>query len=202
MMKNFTKFMALTNLIFNLGCATSGTMKEQTPAALHANAFFEISHSFETDKKTIFKMWTDPKHFSNWLGPTGAKMSFLKINVKEGETSLWIMTTPDGLTKYGKINYKIISPHNHLLVYTQNFCDKDGAPAKLPISAPYPDILLTTVKFFDEEKNRTKVTVKWEVFSDATEAERKTFREMKTIVTNGWNQSFEKLEALFKLKEI
>ena len=38
---------------------------------------FVISHTFETDKKTLFNMWIDPELYTSWMGPTGAEMSFL-----------------------------------------------------------------------------------------------------------------------------
>lgn len=73
-------------------------------------------------------------------------MTFLTINVIEGGTSLWTMTTDDGMTKFGQINFKVIKP-NQLLTYTQNFCDKDGNFIKASFSDTYPDFLLTTVNF-------------------------------------------------------
>lgn len=109
------------------------------------------------------------------------------------------MTTPDGLTKYGKLNYKIISPSQYL-IYTQNFCDKAGNLAKLPISSPYPNVLLTTVSFVEAGPRKTIVNVKWEIFGKATATERQTFRGMKPVMTTGWGQSFDKLDSLLKLK--
>ncbi len=123
-------------------------------------------------------------------------MTFITATVVEGETSLWTMTTPDGLTKFGQINFKTIRPDD-LLIYTQNFCDKDGNFIKAPFSATYPDYLLTTVRF-SEEENATKVKVKWEIFGNANQQERQTFTEMKEIMKTGWTASFQKLETLLK----
>ncbi len=181
------KFLPLMSLMLALGCAT--TKPKEDP--------FVISRTFDSDIKSVYKMWIKPEFFSKWLGPTGANMSFMKSDVKEGGTSQWKMTTPDGMTKYGQLNYKKISPSD-LLIYTQNFCDKDGKFAKLPISAPYPDRLLTTVTLKSEGEKKTQVTVKWEVFGEATQAERQTFQSMKPIMTTGWGQSFDKLESLLK----
>nr|WP_284445112.1 SRPBCC domain-containing protein [Pedobacter sp. B4-66] len=159
---------------------------------------FVITHSFEADLKTVYEMWTNPTHFSSWLGPAGAHMSFSHAEVKEGGISQWSMTTDDGQTKHGQLNFKIIN-QNHLLVYAQNFCDKDGNIIKAPFSATYPNYLLTTVNFVKESDNKTRVTVKWEIFGDAKEIERHTFLEMRPIMKVGWNSSFEKLESLLTL---
>ena len=160
---------------------------------------FIISHIFQAEIKTVYEMWLDPQHFSQWLGPTGAKMTFLKASVKEGETSTWSMTTLDGMTKYGQIHYQTIAP-NSSLIYIQNFCDKDGNFIKAPFSATYPNYLLTTVNFEEEEPGKTKVTVTWEIFSEASLDEQKTFNEMQPLMSVGWKASFEKLEVLLASK--
>lgn len=153
---------------------------------------FEISYSFPADLKTVFEMWTNPNNFSKWLGPDGAVMSFMTTNVKEGGTSQWAMTMNDELTKYGQLSYKIIKA-NSLLVYAQNFCDKDGNFIKAPFSDTYPDYLLTTVSFAKDKQNQTKVSVKWEIFGEASEIERQTFQEMKEIMKIGWTASFHQI---------
>lgn len=184
--------------IFGLTLLTLTSCKNNTTQTknMNQNDIFEISYTFKTDMKTVFEMWTNPDSFSSWLGPDGAEMTFLTTNVVEGGTLLWTMTTPDGLTKFGQINFKTIKP-NQLLVYTQNFCDKDGNFIKAPFSATYPDSLLTTVNFSAEE-NTIKVNVKWEIFGNATEQEKQTFTGMKEIMKGGWTASFEKLDNLLK----
>jgi uncharacterized protein YndB with AHSA1/START domain len=158
---------------------------------------FVIIHTFETDAKTLFNMWIDPKIYTSWMGPAGANMSFIKANVREGGSSHWVMTTPDGLTKYGQLHYKIINP-NHLIIYVQNFCDKEGNFTKAPFSKTYPDRLLLTVNFIEDSDVRVKMIVKWEIFGDATEIERKTFNDIKPFMVKGWSESFNKIEAILK----
>ncbi|MFT4019635.1 MAG: SRPBCC domain-containing protein [Agriterribacter sp.] len=163
---------------------------------MNQDDIFEIDYTFETDMKTVFEMWTNPNSFSSWLGPDGAEMTFLTADVVENGTSLWTMTTPDGLTKFGQINFKTIKL-NDLLVYTQNFCDKNGNFIKAPFSATYPDTLFTTVKF-SEKDNAINMNVKWEIFGNATEQEKQTFTDMKEIMKGGWTASFKKLDKLIK----
>jgi uncharacterized protein YndB with AHSA1/START domain len=133
--KALLTLMALISFTIAFGCATSKSIKEPSANETAGKDVFTISHSFDADIKTVFAMWVDPEQFSRWLGPKDATMYFISVGVKEGETSQWSMTTADGKTKYGQLHNKIISP-NDLLVYTQNFCDKDGNPARLPISKP------------------------------------------------------------------
>lgn len=65
----------------------------------------------------------------------------------------------------------------------------------------YPDTLLTTVTFVEEGANETRVTVRWDVFGEATEAERQAFRDMKPVMTVGWSESFDKLESLLEFRK-
>lgn len=161
---------------------------------------FIISHTFETDAGSLFNMWIDPEIYTSWMGPTGAEMSFLNVDVTEGGTALWQMTTPEYLTKFGKLHYKTINP-NHQLVYLQNFCDNSGNFIKAPFSETYPDSLLLTVDFNQETDNKVKMTVKWEIFGESTEIERKTFNDMKPYMLKGWGESFDKIEELLKSKK-
>ncbi|MDO5969768.1 SRPBCC domain-containing protein [Flavivirga aquimarina] len=175
-------------------------IKMKTKEIENLEDIFIISHTFETDKKTLFNMWIDPETYTSWMGPTGAEMSFLNSDIKENGTALWQMTTPDQLTKYGKLHYKTINP-NEQLVYVQSFSDKDGNFIKAPFSETYPDSLLLTADFVQEAENKVKMTVKWEIFSESTEIERKTFNEMKPYMVKGWNESFEKIEKLLNKKK-
>lgn len=169
----------------------------ETKAIENPEDTFIISHTFETDTGTLFNMWIDPEIYTTWMGPAGSEMSFLNMDVREGGTALWQMTTPDDVSKYGKLNYKTINP-NHQFMYVQNFCDKDGNFIKAPFSKTYPDSLLLTVDFNQQTDNKVKMTVKWEIFGQSSDAERKTFKDMKPFMVQGWGESFVKIEGLLK----
>lgn len=161
---------------------------------------FIINRTFEADIQTVFEMWSVPEHVAKWMAPTGSTMSFLRADVREGGLSLWSMTSAEGGTMYGQITYQRILPPR-LLVYAQNFCDKDGNLSKPPFAPDYPDRVLTTVTFSEEEANSTRVTLRWEILGDATEAERRVFHGMKFSMMGGWNGSFEKLDSALESLE-
>lgn len=161
---------------------------------------FIIARSFASDILTVFEAWTHPDTFSKWLGPKDSNMVFISTDIREGGTSLWSMTTGDGQTKYGQLNYKTIQTPEHL-VYTQNFCDQYGNLTKPPFAPTYPDMLLTTVTFAQEDSHETRVTVKWEVYGEATEAERQTFHDMKPLMMGGWSGSFDKLDSILEFNK-
>jgi len=179
------------------GNSTWDRLGEQLEKETSGKDSFMINRSFAADIRTVFEMWVNPDLYVSWMGPAGASMTFIRADVKVGGSSQWSMTTADGQTKYGKLNYKQISPP-HSFVYTQNFCDKDGHLSKPFFLTTYPDMFLTTVTLVEEGENETRVTVQWEVFGEATEAERQAFRDMKPVMTVGWSESFDKIESLLK----
>lgn len=156
---------------------------------------FIINRSFEADIQTVFEMWVNPKHFAQWMGPTGSSMVLLQSDVKEGGKLHYEMTMGESAPMYGMVNYQKISPYQ-LLIYTQNFCDKEGMLTKPPFAPTWPDRMLSTITFAEEGPHETRVTVKWEVYGDATEIERQTFHKEKSGMTQGWAGSFDKLELL------
>lgn len=155
---------------------------------------FVINRTFQSDIETVFEVWANPKHFFKWIGPTGADIKMLSGKVEEGESSFWVMATPAGPC-YGQMHYKKIQ-RPKLLQYAQNFTDKDGNLVKPFFSATWPNQLLTTIRFTPESPKETRVTLKWDIYGDATDEERKTFREEKSGMNMGWNQSFEKIDEI------
>jgi uncharacterized protein YndB with AHSA1/START domain len=186
--KEIAKFIKMAG-----GNATWDRLGEYLEGEQYQKDVFIINRSFETDQETLFNMWTDPKHFASWMGPTGSSMNFLSLDVREGGGSHYEMTNADGSVMYGRIHYKKISPHD-LLIYTQNFCDKEGLLIKPSFAPTWPDSMVTTVSFHSEGPNETRITLRWEIDGNATEIERKTFNEAKAGMTVGWTGSFDKLE--------
>jgi uncharacterized protein YndB with AHSA1/START domain len=154
---------------------------------------FFINRSFDVPRDVMFEMWTNPKHFSQWLPPTGFKMEFLNADIKPGSSTFYCMTGPGNMKMYGKAYYMEITKPSRM-VYTQTFCDENGNIARHPMSPTWPETMLTTVTFSAEDAMRTRVTIAWEIYGDATPAERETFKVSKGGMTQGWTGSFDKLE--------
>lgn len=158
---------------------------------------FVINRTFEASIETMFEMWTDPKHFSQWLAPTGFDMKFIRANIKEGGDSFYVMTNHKQTTMYGKAHYlEIEKPHR--LIYTQQFCDEKENMARHPHAPTWPATMKTTVLLTEEGPDHTRVTITWEVHGEATQAERDMFHTAKPGMTQGWTGSFDKLEEYLK----
>lgn len=181
------------------GDSTWDRLDEYLSKELSGKEKFVINRTFDAPLDVMFKMWTDPKHFSQWLAPTGFKMEFLKADIKPGGGTFYYMT--DGSMKmYGRANYlEVTSPGR--IVYTQQFCDEKGNISRHPMAPTWPETMLTTVTLSEEGPDQTRVTVKWEIYGNCTREELETFINAKAGMAQGWGGSFEKLEEYLKVAE-
>lgn len=155
---------------------------------------FVINRSFEASVETVYDMWTNPKHCSKWLPPTGFTMEFLEADIRSGGKTFYSMSNGQ-ITMYGKAAYHELKKPSRI-VYTQQFCDKDGNISRHPMAPTWPETMLTTIELAAEGPNETRVTVTWEVHGNATQAEIDTFVQSKGGMTQGWTGSFDKLEEV------
>jgi uncharacterized protein YndB with AHSA1/START domain len=154
---------------------------------------FIINRTFEAPLATLHEMWTNPKHFSQWLAPTGFTMKFLRADIKPGKSTFFMMTNGKDVTMYGRAEYKQIEQNR--IQYTQQFCDDKENVTRHYAVPTWPETMLTTVQLTEETPERTRVTVKWETYGHVTAEELATFVKMKAGMTMGWTGSFDKLEA-------
>ncbi len=154
---------------------------------------FVINRTFEVPLAVMFEMWTNPKHFSQWLPPTGFKMEFIKSDIKPGGSTFYFMTDGGSTKMYGSTNYLEISSQNRV-VYTQEFRDEKGNISRHPMSPTWPESMLTTMTLAEEGPNATRVTVAWEPHGTTTREELETFIKARAGMTQGWTGSFDKLE--------
>ncbi len=176
------------------GDATWDRLAEYLEKRISGKEKFVINRSFNTPLKLMFQMWTDPKHFSEWLPPTGFKMNFIRSDIKPGGSSFYYMTNDGGAKMYGRANYLEITPPLRI-VYTQQFCDESEKVTRHPMAATWPETMLTTVILTEEGSEQTRVTVTWEPSGKITPEELNTFIQARGGMTQGWTGSFDKLEA-------
>jgi uncharacterized protein YndB with AHSA1/START domain len=155
---------------------------------------FVINRSFDAPLDVMFEMWSNPKHFSQWLAPTGFEMQFLRSDIRPGGSTFYFMTGPGGAKMYGRAEYREIHQPDRL-VYTQQFCDEHEKISRHPRFPTWPETMLTTVNLTAEGPDRTRVTVTWEPHGAVTREELETFIKSRAGMTQGWTGSFDKLES-------
>lgn len=157
---------------------------------------FVINRTFDAPLATVFKMWSDPEHLTQWLPPTGLNMQFISGEIKVGTTTMYAMGNHE-FTMYGKSTYKEISAP-HRLSFIQQFCDQKGNMARHPGAPVWPETWLTTVTLAEEGPDLTRVTVTSEVCGNFSAEELQAFIEERGGMTQGWTGSFDKLEDYLK----
>ena len=173
------------------GNGTWDRLAEHLAKKITDKDLFFIHRSFNASIDVMYKMWTDPKHFSQWIAPTGFTTEFYKSDIRTGGESFYKMSS-DMYSMYGRANYIEVSPTK--LVYTQVFCDKDGNISRHPMAPTWPEIMLTKVTFTEEAPNQTRVMVQWEPHGKFTQQELDTFLQARGGMSQGWTGSFDKLE--------
>ncbi|MEZ0392137.1 MAG: SRPBCC family protein [Pseudobdellovibrionaceae bacterium] len=153
---------------------------------------FVINRSFDAPIALMYEMWSNPKHFSKWLAPTGFEMEFIRSDIKPGGSTFYFMAG-NGIKMYGRAKYLELQKPNRL-VYTQQFCDEKENITRHPMAPTWPETMLTTVALTQEGNDKTRVTITWEVYGDATPEEIETFVKSRAGMTQGWTGSFDKLE--------
>lgn len=157
---------------------------------------FVINRSFDAPIDLMYEMWTNPKHFSQWLPPSGFKMEFMRADVKPGGSTFYLMT--NGTVKmYGRAEYLEFKKPDRI-VYTQQFCDENEKLSRHPMAPTWPATMLTTVQLTEEGSNQTRVTVTWEPYGATTAEELDTFIKARGGMTQGWTGSFDKLEEFIE----
>jgi uncharacterized protein YndB with AHSA1/START domain len=78
------------------GDSTWDRLAEYLTENIQKQDVFVINRSFDTPIETMYKMWTDPKHFSRWLPPTGFTMEFIRADIRPGGSSFYSMSNAAG----------------------------------------------------------------------------------------------------------
>ncbi len=155
---------------------------------------FVINRSFDAPLELMFELWTNPKHLSQWVPPTGFDMQFIRSDIRPGGSTFYFMTGKDA-KMYGRAEYLQID-HPDRIVYTQQFCDENENLSRHPMAPTWPATMLTTVTLTAEGTDQTRVTVTWEPYGPTTREELDAFIQARAGMTQGWTGSFDKLESL------
>ncbi|MCX6119685.1 MAG: SRPBCC domain-containing protein [Proteobacteria bacterium] len=151
-----------------------------------------INRAFDAPINVMFEMWSDPKHLAKWVPPTGFSMEYLKADIRPGGRSFYRMFG-NGIEMYGQANYiELVKPNR--IVYSQNFCDKDGNMSRHPMAPTWPATMLTKITLAEEDTNKTRVTIAWECLTPFSAEEIATFIAGRPGMTGGWTGSLDKLE--------
>ena len=151
---------------------------------------FVISRSFDIHRALMFKLWTDPNHLQRWYSPKGYSVLKAEGGYIAGGYYHYGMKSPDGQEMWGKSYILEVTPPERL-VYIGTFSDADGSLSHHPFAPNWPQKLLTTVTFA-EENGKTTVTIRWAPY-EATDVEIDAFDTARPNLTQGWTGTLDNL---------
>jgi len=153
---------------------------------------FIVSRVFDAPRDLVWQVWTDPKHLIHWWGPKGFTVEKCDLDLKPGGRLHYALKAPDGSIMWGKWVFREISKPKSMTAVT-SFSDEAGGETRHPMAPTWPLTMLSTMTF-EEEGNKTRVTVQWSPLN-ATEEERATFAAAKNSMNQGWAGTMDQLAA-------
>lgn len=160
--------------------------------ALPGKQEFFIEREFDAPREFVFKAFTDPELYAQWLGPRGYTMNIEKFEPRNGGSWRYIHKDKDGNEfAFHGVNHEVLAPDpsNPLgqarLVGTFEF---EGLPGG--------HVELDTAKFEELPRGRTKLTVQ-AVYQSVADRDGMIASGME----RGVNEGYERLdELLAKMK--
>ncbi len=143
---------------------------------------FFIIREFDAPRELVFKAFTDPKLYVQWLGPRRMKMELEKFEPRAGGMWRYHHTDPEGNRySFHGVNHEILYPER--LIDTFEF---ENMPEKGHVS-------LETARFEELPGGRTKLTVQ-SIFQTIADRDGMTAGGMEKGISEG----FERLDELLE----
>lgn len=149
-----------------------------------------VERTFNAPVAKIFSMWTDVETMKKWWSPKDFTAPVIKQDFKVGGSFLYSMRSPKGEMFWNAGQFLEIIP-SQKIVSSFSFSDENGKiipGSEAPVPGKWPDAITVTVTFKEVEAGKTLMTVE-EVGIPAL---------MKLMASLGWQQQFDKMEALLK----
>lgn len=132
-----------------------------------------ITRVFNAPRSLVFNVWTQPEHFSRWLGPKDFTTIGCQMNVQVGGMYRACIRSPEGNDHWMQGVYReVIEPER--LVFTFAWEDEN--------SQPKHETLITVI--FTEQNNQTLMTFHQAIFEST---------ESRNSHRSGWNECFDRL---------
>lgn len=134
-----------------------------------------ITRLFDAPRHLVFQVWTQPEHFSRWLGPKDFTATCCQMDVRSGGRYRACIRSPEGSDHWMQGVYRqIVEPER--LVFTFAWEDEDAQPKHQT---------LVTVTLADQG-GKTLLTFHQAAFESV---------ESRDSHRSGWSECFDRLEA-------
>jgi uncharacterized protein YndB with AHSA1/START domain len=145
-----------------------------------------VTREFDAPRNLVFKAFTDPKIYIQWLGPRGYTMRLETFEPRSGGSWRYIHTDPQG-NQFGfhGVNHEVLPPERIIDTFEFEGNQETG------------HVLLETVRFEELPGGRTKVTTQ-SVFQSVADRDGMVQAGMERGVVDSDERLDEVLEKLQK----
>ena len=147
-----------------------------------------VEHTLNAPVAKVWAMWNDPETMKKWWSPKDYTAPVIKNDLRVGGNYLLSMRSPKGEMFWNVGTYQEIVP-NQKIVSIMSFSDENGKAipgSEVKVPGDWADSVTVMVEFKEVEGGKTQVTV--------TETGIPTI--MKLFAKMGWQQQFDKFDAL------
>lgn len=145
-----------------------------------------ITREFDAPRELVFKTFTDPELYAQWIGPWGLKTTLETFESKNGGSWRYIQKDPEGNEfAFHGVNHEVLAPER--IIGTFEF---EGLPEK-------GHVILQTAKFEALPGNRTKL-ISQSVFQSVEDRDGMLQSGMEEGVNDSYNRLDELLERMQK----
>jgi uncharacterized protein YndB with AHSA1/START domain len=141
-----------------------------------------ITREFDAPRELVFKAFTDPELYVQWIGPRGLTMTLETFESRNGGSWRYIQKDAGGNEfAFHGVNHEVLSPER--IIGTFEF---EGLPEK-------GHVILQTARFEALPGNRTKMTSQ-SVFQSITDRD----GMLQSGMEEGVNDSYDRLDELLE----
>jgi uncharacterized protein YndB with AHSA1/START domain len=141
-----------------------------------------ITREFDAPRELVFKAYTYPKLYEQWIGPRGLETTLEKFESKNGGSWRYIQKDEEGNEfAFHGVNHEVLAPER--IIGTFEF---EGLPEG-------GHIILETAKFEELPDERTRVNSQ-SVFQSVEDRD----GMLQSGMEEGMNDSFERLDELLE----
>ena len=145
-----------------------------------------IEREFDAPRELVFKAFTDPELYVQWIGPRELEMTLETFEPRNGGSWRYIQKDQDGNEyAFHGVNHEVLSPER--IIGTFEF---EGLPEK-------GHVILETARFEELSGNRTKMTSQ-SVFQSVVDRDGMLYSGMEEGVNDSYNRLDELLEKMQK----
>lgn len=153
---------------------------------------FIITRSVDAPRELVWKAHTEYEQLQQWWGPEGFIWERGTLDLQPGGIFHYGMKSPNGQFMWGRFVYREVVPLSKL-VYVVSFSDEKGGVTRHPFAPNWPLEVLSTLTF-EEQGGKTILTMRG-IPVNATELERKTFKEGHQSMRQGFKGTLDQFDV-------